>query len=93
MLTEQGFQISHPFQEDSANDDTFVGGNFNSRIDYIAYGQAVFDGAEVYNACADNGVDDDPPGGWLPKYGQPLACYSTQIASDHLSLFADFTLR
>ena len=59
LLTEQGFQITHPFQEDSANDATFVGGNFNSRIDYVAYGQAVFEGAEVYNACSDNGVDDD----------------------------------
>lgn len=92
LLTDQGFQITHPFQEDSANDATFVGGNFNSRIDYIAYGQAILEGTEVYNACVDNGVDDDPAGGWLPKEGEPLACFSTQIASDHLSVFADFIL-
>ncbi|MBV1857780.1 MAG: endonuclease/exonuclease/phosphatase family protein [Nannocystaceae bacterium] len=92
VLTSQGFQIAPAFQEDSANDGTFIGGNFNSRLDYVIYGQALFEGAEVYNACSDNGEDDDPPGGWLPKEGEPLACYSTQIASDHLSVFADFVL-
>ncbi len=92
VLTSRGFRISEAFQEDSANDATFVGGNFNSRIDYIAYGQAALQSTEVYTACSDNGTDDDPPGGWLPKEGQPLACYSTQIASDHLPVFADFIL-
>ncbi len=92
VLTTQGFQVAEAFQEDSANDDTFVGGSFTSRIDYVIYGQAVLEGAEVYNACSDNGLDDDPPGGWLPKEGEPLACFSTQIASDHLAVFADFTL-
>lgn len=92
VLTTQGFQIAPAFQEDSGDDGTFIGGNFNSRLDYVIYGQALFEGAEVYNACSDNGEDDDPPGGWLPKEGEPLACYSTQIASDHLSVFADFTL-
>ncbi|MGH1347063.1 MAG: endonuclease/exonuclease/phosphatase family protein [Nannocystales bacterium] len=92
VLTSQGFQIATAFQEDSANDGTFIGGNFDSRLDYVMYGQALFEGAEVYNGCADNGVDDDPPGGWLPKQGEPLACYSSQIASDHLSVFADFVL-
>lgn len=93
VLTSQGFQIAAAFQEDSGDDGTFVGGNFNSRLDYVVYGQAILEGAEVYNACADNGTDDAPPGGWLPKEGEPLACYSTQIASDHLPIFADFTLR
>lgn len=92
VLTTQGFQIAPAFHEDSANDGTFIGGNFSSRLDYVIYGQALFEGAEVYNACSDNGDDDDPPGGWLPKEGQPLACYSSQIASDHLSVFADFVL-
>lgn len=92
VLTTQGFQIAPAFQEDSGDDGTFIGGNFNSRLDYVIYGQALFEGAEVYNACSDNGNDDDPPGGWLPKEGEPLACFSTQIASDHLSVFADFIL-
>lgn len=92
VLTTQGFQIAPALQEDSANDGTFIGGNFSSRLDYVLYGQALFEGAEVYNACFDNGEDDDPPGGWLPKEGQPLACFSSQIASDHLSVFADFVL-
>jgi len=92
VLTTQGFQIAPAFQEDSADDGTFIGGNFNSRLDYVIYGQALFEGAEVYNACFDNGDDDDPPGGWLPKEGQPLSCFSSQIASDHLSVFADFVL-
>lgn len=91
-LTNQGFQLADAFQEDSTNPDTFVGGSFTTRLDYIFYGQAVLEGSEVYNACADNGVDDAPPGGWLPKEGEPLACFSTQIASDHLAVFADFTL-
>ncbi|MCR9163095.1 MAG: endonuclease/exonuclease/phosphatase family protein [Nannocystaceae bacterium] len=91
-LTEQGFQLADAFQEDSTNADTFVGGSFTTRLDYIFYGQARLEGAEVYNACADNGVDDPPEGGWLPKQGEPLSCFSTQIASDHLAVFADFTL-
>lgn len=92
VLTTQGFKIAEAFQEDSTDDGTFVGGNFSSRLDYVLYGQALLVGAEVYNACADNGMDDAPAGGWLPKEGEPLACYSTQIASDHLAVFADFTL-
>ncbi|MEM6292045.1 MAG: endonuclease/exonuclease/phosphatase family protein [Myxococcota bacterium] len=92
VLTDQGFQIVEAYQEDTLNPDTFVGGNFTSQLDYIVYGQALLQGAEIYNACQDNGVDDDPPGGWLPKEGEALACYSTQIASDHLAVFADFVL-
>ncbi len=91
-LLDQGFRIADAFHEDSTDDGTFVGGSFTSRLDYIIYGQAVLGGAEVYNACLDNDVDDAPPGGWLPKEGEPLACYSSQIASDHLAVFADFRL-
>ncbi len=92
LLTEQGFQLAEAFQEDSTVNDTFIGGSFTSQIDYIFFGQALLEGAEVYNGCADNGTDDDPPGGWLPKSGPPLSCTSSQIASDHLPVFADFTL-
>ena len=92
VLTDQGFQIAEAYQEDTLNPDTFVGGSFTSQLDYIVYGQALLEGAEIYNACQDNGVDDDPPGGWLPKEGQALSCFSTQIASDHLAVFADFVL-
>ena len=92
-MTQQGFQIATAFQEDSTDSDTFIGGgSFTSRLDYILYGQAILEGAEVYNACLDNDEDDAPPGGWLPKEGEPLACYTTQIASDHLAVFADFRL-
>jgi endonuclease/exonuclease/phosphatase family metal-dependent hydrolase len=92
VLTTQGFKIVEAYQEDSTDDGTFVGGNFFSQLDYIVYGQALLEGSEIYNACNDNGVDDPPMGGWLPKEGEALACYSTQIASDHLAVFADFTL-
>lgn len=91
-LTEQGFRMAEAFQEDSTDPDTFIGGNFTTRLDYVFYGQVVLEGAEVYNACADNGIDDEPAGGWLPKVGEPLACYTSQIASDHLAIFADLTL-
>ncbi len=92
VLTDQGFQIAEAYQEDTLNPDTFVGGSFTSQLDYIVYGQALLEGAEIYNACQDNGVDDDPPGGWLPKEGQALSCFSTQIASDHRAVSADVVL-
>jgi endonuclease/exonuclease/phosphatase family metal-dependent hydrolase len=88
-LSDLGFQLVEATWEDS---DVIFTWNNASRLDYIWYGQAIVDGAEVYNACQDNGVDDDPPGDWLPKRGEPLACYASTIASDHLPVFADFTL-
>jgi endonuclease/exonuclease/phosphatase family metal-dependent hydrolase len=75
--------------EDSDRDETW---SELSRLDYVFFERAALVGSEVYNACQDNGVDDDPPGGWLPKRGDPLSCYASLIASDHLPVFADFVL-
>jgi endonuclease/exonuclease/phosphatase family metal-dependent hydrolase len=88
-LSSLGFQLAEATWEDSEYQATW---RETSRLDYIFYGQAILQGDEVYNACEDNGVDDDPPGNWIPKRGEPLACFSSTIASDHLPVVADFSL-
>jgi hypothetical protein len=88
-LTDLGLTVAHPRWEDSDRDSTF---NETSRLDYLVHVGATWVADEVYNACQDNGVDDDPPGGWIPKRGRPLACYSAIAASDHLPVVGDFLL-
>lgn len=85
-----GFNLVDATWEDSERTETW---NFVTRLDYIMYGQAEFVGAEVYNACEDNGVDDAPQGNWLPKEGDALPCGASEVTSDHLPVFADFILR
>lgn len=85
-----GFNLVDARWEDSDRNETW---NFVTRLDYIMYGQAEFVGAEVYNACEDNGVDDAPQGNWLPKEGDALPCGASEVTSDHLPVFADFILR
>lgn len=46
-------------------------------------------GTEVYEACADDGVDGGSWGDWLPKAGEPLDCGLTELAADHLPVLAD----
>ncbi len=89
-LGDLGFNLVDATWEDSDRTETW---NFVTRLDYIMYGQAEFVGAEVYNACEDNGVDDAPQGNWLPKEGDALPCGASEVTSDHLPVFADFILR
>ena len=88
-LASLGFSVAEATWEDSGLTATW---NETSRLDYVFYGQAILEGAEVYNSCEDNGIDDDPPGGWLPKQGEPLACDTSRAASDHFPVFVDLTL-
>lgn len=62
------------------------------RIDYLFAVGLGLEGAEVYNDCQDNGVDDPPIGNCLSKDGAPLACGTVETASDHRPVFADFLL-
>lgn len=88
-LEAEGFTRVDATWEDSSFTATW---NEASRLDYVFFGQARFEGSEVYNSCEDNGVDDDPPGGWLPKRGEPVPCGASEATSDHLPLVVDLTL-
>ena len=55
------------------------------RRDYVFYGQATAAGAEVYNACRDEGAG-------LAKPGEPLPCPVSAAASDHLPVLVDLVL-
>jgi endonuclease/exonuclease/phosphatase family metal-dependent hydrolase len=84
-----GFAITPATQEDSNRTQTWSDA---VRLDYVLHAGAPVQGAEVYNACRDNGVDDDPPGQWIEKAGEPLACALSEQASDHFPVVADLVL-
>jgi endonuclease/exonuclease/phosphatase family metal-dependent hydrolase len=88
-LAEVGFMRVEATWEDL---DLTVTWNEAERLDYVMFGQAVLEGSEVYNSCEDNGVDDDPPGNYLEKAGEPLPCFISGQASDHLPVVADLVL-
>jgi endonuclease/exonuclease/phosphatase family metal-dependent hydrolase len=84
-----GFAIAPATQEDSERTQTW---NDAVRLDYVLQAGAPVQAAEVYNACRDNGVDDDPPGQWMAKAGEPLACAVSEEASDHFPVVTDLVL-
>ena len=88
-VTEKGLEFVDAKWEDSVRRETWNG---SSRLDYVLFADAVLAGSEVYNACEDDGVDNDPPGDWLPKEGEPLACFASEVTSDHLPIFVDLVL-
>lgn len=73
--------------EDSSTDATRIPSG--RRIDYIMLRGASVVGAEVYNPCVDNGVDDGAVGGRLEKAGSPVPCATAQAASDHWPVMVD----
>jgi endonuclease/exonuclease/phosphatase family metal-dependent hydrolase len=88
-LAESGFTRVDASWEDSTRTETF---DEITRIDYVFIGQAMSSLSEVYNSCEDNGVDDDPPGGFMEKPGDPLPCGTSAAASDHLPVVVDLVL-
>jgi endonuclease/exonuclease/phosphatase family metal-dependent hydrolase len=77
--------------EDSERNSTWgVSDGFDGeRIDYIWLDGINLDAAIVYDACLDDGVDAPPAGAWIPLTGEPVPCFASQTASDHLPIAAD----
>lgn len=64
------------------------------RIDLIWIGPRLRStGAVVYEGCRDDGIDDPPPGAFLPFAGTPLRCDATRRAADHRPVVADLVPR
>lgn len=84
-----GFTMVPATQEDSARDETWSDA---VRLDYVLHAGAELEGAVVYNACRDDGVDGTPAGAWLPLAGDPLPCGMSDDASDHFPVVADLQL-
>lgn len=80
-----------PTAEDSTRDATWgVSDGFDGvRLDYIWLDGIELGATMIYDACLDDGVDADPPGAWLPLSGDPVPCFASQTASDHLPVVAD----
>lgn len=89
-LRRRGLTRVDARQEDSADESTFRGG---AQLDHVWVRGARAREAEVYNGCRDNGVDDAPEGGWLPKAGEPLSCQLSEAASDHYPVVVDLIAR
>lgn len=62
------------------------------RIDYVWLDGPALDGAMVFDACRDDGVDEPPAGQFLPMQGDPVPCVASAMASDHLPVVVDLTL-
>ncbi len=88
-LEDAGLARLEAFHEDDPGDPVTHPATFRI-LDLLWVDQhAAATGTEVYDACDDNGVDDPPPGYWLPKSGDPLNCGLSETASDHLDIFGD----
>lgn len=82
-----GFGMASATQEGTSRDETWSDA---VRLDYVFHASAELVGAEVYNACRDQG-------GGLPKAGSPLPCAvsdpdSSAAASDHFPVVVDLVL-
>jgi endonuclease/exonuclease/phosphatase family metal-dependent hydrolase len=96
FVTVDGFGITRvePTHEDSPRMGTWgVDADFEGiRLDYVWLDGPQLDGTIVYDACRDDGVDEDPQGQWLPLAGDPVACEVSALASDHLPIVVDLAL-
>lgn len=89
-----GITMLDPTHEDSPRTGTWGVdiGSDGIRLDYVWIDGPQVDGMIVYDACRDDGVDEDPAGQWLPLEGEPVACEVSALASDHLPIIVDVTL-
>ncbi|MDQ7007376.1 MAG: endonuclease/exonuclease/phosphatase family protein [Acidobacteriota bacterium] len=88
-LEDAGMIMLEAFHEDDPGDPVTHPATFRI-LDLLWVEQhGAASGTEIYDSCDDNGVDDPPPGYWLPKAGVPLNCGVSTTASDHLDLFGD----
>lgn len=63
------------------------------RLDYLWARPATLElGDEVYASPKDDGVDNAPLGNWLYKAGGVLSSITSDAASDHYAVFADYLL-
>jgi endonuclease/exonuclease/phosphatase family metal-dependent hydrolase len=90
LLVQRGLSRLDPTHEDSPDETTFSGAGV--RLDYVWYAGLTATASEIYNACQDNGVDDEPPGNWLPKASDPLECSTSAEASDHFPIVVDLDI-
>ncbi len=80
--------IADATQEDTTNPVTRE--SSSRRLDYLIHGPSiVVIEDEVYNSVLDNGIDDGPPGMFLPKSGSPLPPGTSLAAADHFAVAAD----
>ncbi|MFO0637282.1 MAG: hypothetical protein U0168_31035 [Nannocystaceae bacterium] len=49
-------------------------------------------GAVVFDARRDDGIDDPPAGQFLALQGDPIPCIASATASDHLPVVADLAI-
>jgi endonuclease/exonuclease/phosphatase family metal-dependent hydrolase len=90
-LRARDFVLAHPHIEDlPERDATRIPSG--KRIDFVFHRGASARGSEVYDACADDGVDAAPAGDRLDKAGAPLACGINARAADHRPLVIDLVL-
>jgi endonuclease/exonuclease/phosphatase family metal-dependent hydrolase len=89
-LMGAGLTIADATLEDSADASTWNG---MIRLDYVFHAGAVPVGAEVYESCRDDGIDDPALPGGVAKAGEPLACGVSDDASDHDPVIVDVLLR
>lgn len=86
-----GFAMLPAVQGTTTNSGTYIG--TSGRLDYIFVSSNLFASplgpavAEVYNSVVDDGTSG------LAKAGAPLASGTSALASDHLSVFADFQMQ
>ncbi len=62
------------------------------RIDYLWLDGPTVQGAVVFDACRDDGIDDPPAGQFLALQGDPIPCIASATASDHLPVVADLAI-
>ena len=90
-LLDAGLSRVEARWEDSTEDDTFI--PFPRRLDYVWTSDEEVIAAEVYEACQDDGIDDEPQGDVLVKSGDPLSCGTSEVASDHRPVVVELRLR
>lgn len=95
LLEAAGLQRLDPTREDSTADGTWgVDDDWDGvRLDYVFYDRVAPQGALVYSACDDDGVDAPPDGAFLSLVGEPLPCFASTTASDHLPVVVDLALQ
>jgi endonuclease/exonuclease/phosphatase family metal-dependent hydrolase len=95
LLEAAGMERLDPTREDSDAVGTWgVDEEWDGvRLDYVFFDQVEPERALVYFACDDDGVDAPPVGAWIPLVGDPLPCFASRTASDHLPVVVDLALQ
>ncbi|RMG45493.1 MAG: hypothetical protein D6718_07225 [Acidobacteria bacterium] len=88
-LHKRGFRLVRAVREDAPNE-VVTHPPTRRRIDLLWVEERIrVERAVVYDGCRDDGVDDPPPGDFMPLSGEPLDCAATARAADHLPVAAD----